>query len=88
MKPSLNKFNFDDGLFSYLGTMQTGILARNYSFYKIKVNVVPADVPSLLDIDVLDNEELVANNVWNELQSEHYLRPMPPNRKHGRIYLT
>ncbi len=68
--------------------MQIRIPTPNCSFLKIKVNVVPADVPLLLGLDVLDNEKLVANNVQNELQATHHDWSMPLIRKHGHLYLT
>ncbi len=57
----------------------------NYSFLKTKVNVVPADVPLLLGLYVLDSEKLVANNVQNEPQSAHYGWSMPVTRKHRHV---
>ncbi len=52
--------------------MQIRIPTPNYPFLKIKVDAVPADVPSHLGIDVLENDKLVANNVQNELQAAHH----------------
>ena len=72
LKPSLTIFKFGDGVFSSLGTMQIRIPTPNYPFLKIKVDAVPADVPSHLGIDVLENDKLVANNVQNELQAAHH----------------
>ncbi len=88
LKPSLTKFKFGDGVFSLVGTIQIRIPTLSYSFFKIKVNVIPADVPLLLGLDVSDNEELVANNVQNELQGTHYGWSMSLTRNHGHLYLT
>ncbi len=49
---------------------------------------MPADVPLLLGLDVLDNEKLVSNNVQNELQEAQHCWSMPLTRKHGQLYLT
>ncbi len=67
--------------------MQIRIPAPNYSFLKIKMNVVRTDVPMLLGIDVLDNEKLVANNVLKELQATNHGWSMHLTRKHGHLYL-
>ncbi len=82
---SLTKFKFGDGVFSSLGTMQIRIPTTNYSFLKIKLNVVPADVSLLLDLDVLVNEKLVANNVQNDQQAAHHGWSMSLTRKHGQF---
>ena len=68
--------------------MQIRIPILNHSFLKIIVNVVPADFPLLLGLDVLDNEKIVANNFQNELQAAHHGWSMPLTRKHGHLYLT
>ena len=83
LKPSSTKFKFGDGVFSSLGTIQIRIPTLNCSFLKINVNVVPAHVPLLLRLDILDSEQLVANNVQHELQATHHGWSMPLTRKHG-----
>ena len=88
LKPLLTKFKFGDALFPSLGSVQIRIPTPNHSSLKIKVNVVLADVPLLLDLDVLDNEKLVASNVPNELQASHYGWSMTLLRKHRQLYLT
>ncbi len=48
------KFRFGDGVFNSLGTMEISIPAPDGSFLKTLVDVVLADVPLLLVLDVLD----------------------------------
>ena len=88
LKPSLTKFKFGDVVFSLVRTIQIRIPRPSYSCFKIKVNVIPTDVPLLFGLDVLNNEELVANNVQNELQGTHYGWSMSLTRNHGHLYLT
>ncbi len=57
LKPLFTKFKLGDGVFLSIGTMQIRITTRNYSFLKIKLNVVLAEIPLLLDLDVLGNEK-------------------------------
>ncbi len=84
-KPSLSNFKFGDGVFSSLGTLQIKIPNPNYSCLKIKVNLIPAVVPLLLGLDVLDNKKLLANNVQNEVKATNHGRSMPFTRKHGDL---
>ena len=68
--------------------MQIRIPTPNYLLLKMKVNVVPAYVPLLLGLDVLDYEKLVANNFQNELQATDHGWSMSLARKHEHLYLT
>ncbi len=86
MTPSLTKFKFGDVVISSLGTVQIRIPLPNYSFLEIKVNVVPANFPLLLGLDVLDKDKLVANNVHNELLATHHCGSLPFIRKHEHLY--
>ncbi len=49
----------------------------NYSFMKIKVYVVPEDVPWLLGLDVLDKEKFAENTVQKGLLATNHGCPMP-----------
>ena len=68
--------------------MQFRIPTPSWSPSRIKVKVLPADIPLLLGLNVLDNEKLVANNVLNELQVKHHGWSMPLTHKHEQLYLT
>ena len=67
--------------------MQIRIPTPNHSSLKIKVNLVHAEVPLLLGLDVLDNEKLLANNVQNGPQEPHHGWPMTYTCKHGQSIL-
>ncbi len=59
----------------------------NGSFLSIQSDVVSADVPLLLGLNVLDREHLVADDVTNELHSPLLGYSMPFERKFGHLYL-
>ncbi len=88
LKPTISKFKFSDGVFSSLGTMQIRISTPNNSLFKIKVNVIPANVPLILGLDVLDNEKLVVNSVQKEFQATNCGWSMSLTHKHGHLFLT
>ncbi len=69
-----------------LVSMKIRIPIPNRSFLSIQLDVVSADVPLLLGVDVLDREILVANNVTNELQSPLLGWSVPLERKFGHLY--
>ena len=58
------------------------------SFIHIEADVVTANIPLLLGLDVLDREQLVADNVLNQLQCHHRGWSIPISRKHGHMYVT
>ncbi len=65
----MTKFKFGNGVFFLLGSMQIRISTLNEPFLEIEVNVIPAYFPLLIDLGVLDNEKLVANNAQIQLQA-------------------
>jgi len=87
LKPSSVKFKFGDGGFPSEGTLLVRIPTPDGSFIALRIDVVQADIPMLLGLDVMDREKLVANNVLNELQSYNNGWKMPLVRKLGHMYL-
>ncbi len=61
--------------------MHIRIPRPNGSFLSILLDVISADVPMLLGLDILDRESLVANNVTDELQEPLSGWSMPFVRK-------
>lgn len=57
------------------------------AFIALSVDVVNADVALLLGIDVLDREQLVADNVDNVLDSRHFGWKMPIQRRDGHMFV-
>lgn len=62
---------FGDKIYYSLGTIEIIIPTPDGSILIIKREVVRADVPFLVRIDVLDKEGLVANNVSNKLEKSN-----------------
>ena len=88
LEPPVTHFKFGDGIFPSLGKMEVRILTKNGSYLKIDMDVVSADIPILLGLDVLDRESIVACNVHNELQATHAAQTFPLTGKFGNLYLS
>lgn len=59
---------FGDGLYLSLGTMELRISTLDGDFISFKSDVVDADIPLLLGIEVPYAEGMVADNVDNVLE--------------------
>lgn len=57
------------------------------SFLQVNADVVPATVPLLISIDVLDKEMLVAYNVQNLMDSRRYCWSLPVVRSNKRMFV-
>ena len=86
--PSRSEFKFGDGTFKSKGKIKVRIPTPDGSFIEIDIDVVEADVPMLLGIDVMDRERIVANNVTNYAVQEDGRWKMPLIRKFGHMYLV
>ncbi len=87
LNPSATRLIFSGGSYISLGSMEIRIPIPNGSFLSIQLDVVSADVPMLLGLNVLDRESLVANNLTYELQAPLSGWSMPLERKFGHLYL-
>lgn len=58
-------FKFGDGAHNSLGTIPILISIPNGDFLHIDVDVVTPDVPFLIGLDILYQEQLIPNNVAN-----------------------
>eukprot|EP00171_Calliarthron_tuberculosum_P023610 IDg23610t1 len=68
LKPSQNKFRFGDDTFSSLGVVTLPLPTPNgVKPIHVDFDIVLADVPALLGMDILDREELIADTVFNKL---------------------
>lgn len=94
LSPSDYSFMFGDGLHLSLGSIEVRIPTPDGTFIAIEIDVVSADVPLLLGIDVLDREKLVADNVDNVIHSRRFgwkipvIRRGAGARKSGHMYLV
>ena len=86
--PSRTFFRFGDGCFASLGTIPVRIPCPDGSFLHIDIDVVAADVPMLIGLDVLDREELIVDNVDNLLVSKRYDWTIPITREEGHLFVT
>lgn len=60
---------------------------KGHRIIKLNVDVLPADVPFLIGIDVLDKYKLYPNTVENKLCGPQLDIDIPLTRKHGHVYL-
>ncbi len=87
LKPSATRFRFEDVTFSSLGIMEVRIHARIGSFQKCPMDIVSADIPMLLGLNILDRDGLIADNIRNELKSAYHSWLIPIERKFGHLYV-
>ena len=66
LKSSL-KFKFGDGSFRSMGKVKMHIQISKENSISFFADVIQAEIPLLLGLDVLDKEKLVVNNVKNEI---------------------
>ena len=85
--PSRTEFRFGDRSFRSLGAIPIRIPTPNGSFIEHRFDVVKADVPLLLGLDLLDSSGLIVNNVNNCLENKILGYSMPIVRKFGHLYL-
>ena len=71
-----------------MGKIRIRIPTPDNSFIKFDSDIVSADVPMLIGLDILDRESLVPNNVINELQSHVQGWSIPIIRKLGHLYIA
>jgi hypothetical protein len=86
-EPSMTAFRFGDGTFKSLGLIPVRIPTPDGKFINIEMDVVKADVPMLIGLEVLDRESLIPDNVENKLRSKENGWNLPITRKHGHLYL-
>lgn len=66
---SIASFRFGDRTHTSMGTIPIQIPVPGGTFIHLEIDLVPPDVPLLIGLDILDQEQLVAKNLENELQS-------------------
>lgn len=87
MKPSRVQFRFGDGTYSALGSLKISIPTPQGSSISWNFDVVKADVPMLIGLDLLDEFKLVVNNVTNKLMCLTQKWSLPIIRQLGHLYL-
>ena len=66
--PSHTTYEFGDGFHKSRGCMKFRIPTSNGSHIDILLDVVDADVPMPIGLDVLDDDGLVVNNLTDKLE--------------------
>lgn len=87
LKPSRFSFVLGDVQHDSQGTMRIIIPTPDDSFLQFDTDVVTANVPLLLGIDILDREQLVADNVDNLLHSRKHGCNMSETRRNRHMFL-
>lgn len=88
LTPSNIIFRFGNTYFKSMGTLPIRIPTPDYSFIHLEVDVINADIPFLLGIDVLDNQQMYADNTENKLVSKRYGWTLPIIRRNRHLYIT
>lgn len=86
--PSNVTFRFGDTYYNSLGTIMIRIPTPDYTFLLIPVDIVNADVPLLLGLDLLDHHNLYADNTEKKLVCKKYKWSIPIIRQDGHLYIT
>ena len=68
--------------------MEIRIPAPDGSYIAFEVDVMNADVPLFLGLDLLDREQLVADNLENVLDSRRHGWKLPLTTTNRHLYLT
>lgn len=85
-KPSRYAFRFGDGFYKSLGTISVLVPTPNGKCLEMCIDVVEANVPMLVGLDILDKENLLADNTSNMLVHRRKGWKMPLVRKNGHLY--
>lgn len=82
-----NKYKFEEDQQLSLGAIVIRMPSKGHRIINLKVDVVPADVPFLIGIDVLDQNKMYPNTVENKLYGPELDFDIPLIRKNGHVYL-
>lgn len=85
--PSSTTFKFGDGCYTSKGKLHIRIPTPTGSFIEANLDVVSANVPLLIGLDILDQHGIYPNNVKNLLCCPNLGWSMPLIRKRGHLYL-
>ncbi len=86
-RKNYNRYKFGDNTQQSLGSINIRIPLQDNNMINVPVDVVRADVPFLIGIDLLDEYRLYVNTVSNFLVSPDLELFTPLVRKNGHFYL-
>lgn len=87
LAPSPYTFKFGDGSRHSLGHMTFRMPSDQNSFISLSIDVVDADIPLLIGLDVLDKANIYVDNVHNRLVHGSGKWFLPLERKRGHLFL-
>ena len=87
VKESNIAFRFGDTIHKSLGKMYVRVPSPCGAFVPLQIDVVSADVPMLVGLDVLDKQGWYADNTTNMLVCPSTNTRTPITRKFGHLYL-
>lgn len=85
--PSPYSYKFGDGVRTSMGMLQVRLHIQQGFFLSFWIDVVDADIPLLLGLDLLDEHKLVADNVDNVLISKVGGWRVPITDAHGHLFV-
>lgn len=81
-------FKFGDTVYPSIGFIPIRIPTPHGTVMEFNLNVVEANVPIILGLDLLDKEQLYIDNIDNILVHKHHGWSLPLQRKRGHLYIT
>lgn len=87
LTPSPYSFKFGDGVRTSVGRMEVRMRVREGFYLPFQIDVVDADVPLLIGLDLLDLHQLIVDKVDNVLVSKSSGWKIPIARIHGHLFV-
>lgn len=87
LRPSDVTFIFGNGSSDSLGKIDIRLPTPQGTFIPLSIDVVSADIPLLLGLDIMDKESLVADNVLNVLDCRSSSWKLPIQRKYNHMFV-
>lgn len=86
--PSNSYFKFGDTVYPSIGRIPIRIPTPHGGTMEFNLEVVEANVPIILGLDLLDKEELYIYNIDNVIVHKYQGWTIPLQRKRGHLYIT
>ena len=87
LESSFQTFKFGNDYKESLGKAEFRLPLPGNKYLPLFIDVVDADVPLLVGLDVLDSEQLIPDNCTNLLISKEEGWSLPITRKHGHMFV-
>lgn len=83
----MTQLRFGDGVYKSQGVLSMRIPTPNGSFIRHCFDVVQAQIPMLIGLDLLEKPGCYANNISNKLKCPSQSWTKPITRKFGHLYI-